>query len=140
MSCHPFLYRFIESEDMRKTTSEDKTRVRERKYREKGIEHFENILSRAFENQNSLLDEIEYITYKEKLQLLEFNNTEASYPKHNTYIDVFKKRAYKTPNKIAVKYYDSQLTFKELDVLSDQFSNYLLAWFNNEIILSVSIL
>jgi len=60
------------------------------------------------------------------LQLLkDFNNSEVSYPKLSTVLDIFLEQVISVPNNVAVIYNNKQLTYKELDHLSNQFANYL---------------
>ncbi|WP_052825919.1 type I polyketide synthase [Neotamlana nanhaiensis] len=46
-----------------------------------------------------------------------------------TIIDLFQKQVEKTPNNIALVYNKTKITYKELDILSNQFSNYITSSF-----------
>jgi len=88
--------------------------------------HFENLMSKAIDNPKDSVLSIEYITDKEKKQLLEeFNNTKVDYPKDKTIVDLFEEQVKKTPNNIAVVFEGKQLTYKELNEQSNQLSQYL---------------
>jgi len=49
-----------------------------------------------------------------------FNNTKSEYPKDKTIIDLFLEQVYRTPNANAVLYKGEAITYKELDIKSNQ--------------------
>jgi non-ribosomal peptide synthetase component F len=57
------------------------------------------------------------------VQLPEWNQTEADYPRNSTIADLFKQQAELTPDAIAVVSSDLQLSYRELDERSNR-----LAW------------
>ncbi|REE25491.1 amino acid adenylation domain-containing protein [Winogradskyella pacifica] len=59
--------------------------------------------------------------------LREFNNTDAKFPIDKTIVDLFLIQAENTPNNIAVIFGAKEISFKELDAISNQFANYLIA-------------
>jgi len=88
--------------------------------------HFTNILAKVTENEDTKLEEIEMINEKEKHRLLyEFNDTYAEYPKDKTMHQVFQEQAAKTPDNIAVKYGDRQLTYDQLNKAANQLAGLL---------------
>ena len=70
--------------------------------------------SRAVVNQNIIIGERE----RQKL-LLEFNDTEVDYSEGNTALDLIRVQIQKTPDKIVIKNGDREISFKELDQLSN---------------------
>ena len=91
------------------------------------IKHLESFLSKAISNPKQEINHIDYLSKEEKHQLLyEFNDTKADYPKDKTIIDLFVEQVKRTPSNIAVVFENTELTYKKLDVLSNQLANYLL--------------
>jgi len=56
-----------------------------------------------------------------------FNNTSSEFPSDKTIADLFVEQAQSTPDNFAVIYGNKKLSFKELDTISNQFANYLIA-------------
>lgn len=54
------------------------------------------------------------------------NNTCLEYPKDKTVVDLFLDQVQHTPNHIAVVFQNSKLTYKELDIRSNQLAHYLI--------------
>ncbi len=82
-------------------------------------------LNSVIENADKELTEIDYFSHEEKNLLEEFNNTNVKYPKEHTILDLFEKQVKSTPDKIAIVYTDTEITFKELDKKSNQLCLYL---------------
>ncbi|TDW43216.1 AMP-binding enzyme, partial [Flavobacterium sp. 270] len=69
---------------------------------------------------------IDFLTEQEKYQLLvEFNDTNAAYPKDKTIVDLLEEQVRKTPNSIAVVFEETKLTYQELNEKSNQLAFYL---------------
>ncbi|WP_281322355.1 non-ribosomal peptide synthetase [Flavobacterium aestivum] len=89
--------------------------------------HLENLLTESLEHPESLIQKVNYLTDKEKQQLLvDFNDTEVIYPKDKTIIDLFEEQVAKTPNNIAVLFEEKELTYSELNEQSNQLAAYLI--------------
>ena len=82
------------------------------------IEQFPAALNKNIEN-------IEILPPHEKALLESFNDTAAEYPKGKTIIDLFEEQVIKNPGNIALVFEERQLTYKELNGLSNQLGNYL---------------
>ncbi|EDP70119.1 non-ribosomal peptide synthetase [Flavobacteriales bacterium ALC-1] len=66
------------------------------------------------------------LTKKKALKLLEeFNNTRVEFPSGKTIVDLFLKQVDAAPNSLAVIFRNKELSYTELDVISNRFSNYL---------------
>ncbi|MAU17386.1 MAG: type I polyketide synthase [Muricauda sp.] len=62
----------------------------------------------------------------EDLALLEkFNSTQANFPKNKTIIDLFSEQVGQFAENTAVAFKNDELTYHQLDILSNQFANYL---------------
>ncbi len=72
----------------------------------------ENALEHPFDN----IDSIEMISAQEKQKVLcEFNNTALSYSKDKGIYELFEKQAKDNPNKLAVTFKDTKLTYSQLN-------------------------
>ena len=87
--------------------------------------HLENVLSGFIENPEMLLKDLSYITAAESKQLYEFNHTEVAYPEQETILDLFESQVREMPDHTAVVFEGRGLSYKELDVLSDQMASCL---------------
>lgn len=91
------------------------------------IKHYKQLLKTLQNNCDVTIGEIDYLSLKEKHELLEvFNTTRVTYPNDKTVLDLFSKQVEKTPDAIAVIYEDVELTYKELDIKSNQLAHYLV--------------
>ncbi|MDB5024425.1 MAG: Long-chain-fatty-acid--CoA ligase, partial [Mucilaginibacter sp.] len=90
------------------------------------LKHFENIMASVVGDPKQSLAGIDFLTKKEKQQLLQgLNNTAAEYPKDKTMVDLFEEQVKRTPGNIAVIFEDTELSYQELNILSNQFGDYL---------------
>lgn len=90
------------------------------------VHHFKNMVQEVLKNPNVLIKDIEYLSSEEKNTLLrEFNNTQTDYPREKNIIEIFKEQVVQTPDHKALIFEDRNITYKELDILSDQLANYL---------------
>ena len=73
------------------------------------------------------IKEIEIVTPDERKILLEdFNNTDVSYNKNDTIVNLFTAQAQRTPDNIALIFADKTMTYKELNEKSNYVANLLL--------------
>jgi polyketide synthase PksJ len=83
---------------------------------EKFIGYFRNILTQMAGMKERKLSEIEIITAKEKEDILyRFNDTKRDYPANKTVHRLFEEQAVAAPDKRAVVFRDSQITYRELN-------------------------
>ena len=74
--------------------------------------------------ENKILKEITTISEKEQQKLLyDFNDTAADYPIDKCIYQLFEEHAEKTPNKIAIIFKDTTLTFSELNQLVQKYAD-----------------
>ncbi|REH54898.1 amino acid adenylation domain-containing protein [Tenacibaculum gallaicum] len=94
--------------------------------------HLENFFKYVINDSKAKLNEVNYLSDKEKYELVsEFNNTKSDYQKNKNVVLLFEEQVIKSPNNEALIFEDKSLTYFELDELSTQLSNYVLQ--NNEI-------
>ena len=88
--------------------------------------HYENILRSISKNIDQKIGDIDYLTNEEKHSLLhEFNNTAAFYSKDKTIVDLFEEAAQKYPDKTAVVFNKTKLTYRELNEKANQLAHLL---------------
>ncbi|PHO01035.1 hypothetical protein CSC82_25700, partial [Rhodobacteraceae bacterium 4F10] len=90
-------------------------------------EHLDNFFKYVINDSKVKLNEINYLSDKEKYELVsEFNNTKSDYQKNKNVVLLFEEQVIKSPNNEALIFEDKSLTYFELDELSTQLSNYVL--------------
>ncbi len=88
--------------------------------------HFESIILEMIKNPEKAINQINILTDFERKQLLcDFNDTYADYPKGKTLHQLFEEQAEKTPDEIALVFYDRHLTYRELNEKSNQLARKL---------------
>ncbi|SHL03837.1 non-ribosomal peptide synthetase [Flavobacterium chilense] len=119
-------FRFVET-DLLHLAIEYNTDIYEGYLIEKMFSHFECLLVKSLENPLRAIEQIDFLTEKEKQQLLfDFNNTEVLYPKGKTIVDLFEEQVSNTPDHIAVIFNETTLTYRELNEQSNQLAAYLI--------------
>jgi len=89
-------------------------------------EHYINILKQITEDPEIKLINIDMLSEKEKSQILvEFNNTNADYPKEKTIHQMFEEQAQNNPDRIALIFEGKQLTYSELNAKVNQLARIL---------------
>lgn len=77
--------------------------------------------------KKTLISEIKYLNESAYRQIIvEWNKTEATYPRDQTLSQLFTNQVKKTPNALALVYDQIQLTYQELDDRSTQLAHYLM--------------
>jgi amino acid adenylation domain-containing protein len=90
--------------------------------------HLEQLLNSIVAGADASLDTLNYLSDKEKDQLLvQFNDTsDESYPLDRTIIDLLEQQVQRTPDAVAVTFETQQLTYKELDAQTNKLAHYLI--------------
>ena len=98
---------------------------------EKMAKHYINILKLILKDTKIQISNIDMISKEEKKKILnKTNNTQTVYEKNKTVTELFEEQVEKTPNKIAVTFNDTKLTYKELNNRANQLANYMKANYN----------
>lgn len=93
---------------------------------ERFAEHFQNIINEVLCNPKKQINEINILSEKEKNQLLySFNNTKAEYPRNTAIFRLFEEQAQRSPNRQAVIFEGTALTYTELNVKANQLARLL---------------
>lgn len=103
---------------------------------EKFTSHYKKIFSTILNDLNSnitnkTIGEYSVLSKLEYNQIVyEWNKTTGRYKSNKTISELFEAQVTKTPNNLAVVYENIQLTYVELNVLSNQLAHYLIANYN----------
>lgn len=100
-------------------------------YKKRTIErikkHYCKVLTQMIADVEAPLSKIELISEEEKeLVLKKFNQALCPFPKELTIPELFAEQVQKYPDKCAIKFYDRELSYRELDQQSSQLANYLI--------------
>ena len=116
-----------EKEDFIEGSLEYSSDIFSREFIEAMSRHFVNLLEEITKNENRVVHRYNILTPEEKRELLyDFNQTKVDYPGDKTIPELFIIEAKKTPLKVAIKYKEEYLSYKELDSKSNQIANYLI--------------
>ena len=101
------------------------------KYSEGFIKRLEGqwkqLLGEIVKSTQTSITAYEILTPEEKTYLLEtLNDTKADYPKDKTIVDLFEEQVKLNPDNTAIKFKDTELTYKELNEQSNQLAHYLI--------------
>ncbi|KZL49079.1 non-ribosomal peptide synthetase [Nodularia spumigena CENA596] len=89
-------------------------------------DNFQTLLAGIVANPEIPIHELPIISANEKQQiLLEWNNTQKDYPDYSYIHQLFTEQAIKTPNAVAVRFGNAELTYTELNQKANQLANYL---------------
>ncbi|MEM6698050.1 MAG: amino acid adenylation domain-containing protein, partial [Bacteroidota bacterium] len=88
------------------------------------VNQFQNLLDLFLSDKNA---SIASITESEKQQLVAFNETERAYPQNVTLPQLFEAQVQKTPQRTAILFEQTSLTYEELNQRANQLAHYLLA-------------
>ena len=95
------------------------------------IKHYKKILHALLESPKEKISHIDYLSESEKHDLLFIlNDTSASYPKDKTIVDLFEEQVAKTPKNVALVFEGKELTYYELNELSNQLAHCLQKNYN----------
>jgi amino acid adenylation domain-containing protein len=94
--------------------------------------HFEVLLTAIVDNPEQSISQLPMLTEKEIQQLQAWNDTATDYPSDKTLVDLFEQIVSKTPDNIAVVFENQQLSYRELNLQSNQLAHYLLNLKNDD--------
>ncbi len=101
--------------------------IYDKKVIKRALGHFNEVLEKLASFTEMLVSTIEIITEKEKHQLLyEFNDTKTDYQHEDTFVNLFQNCVQQKPLNIAVIHNDEQLSYKQLNELSNRIANFLI--------------
>lgn len=87
---------------------------------------FQTLLDSVIDKPEAAIGELEILSASDRKQLLvEFNNTQTDYPKHQCIHQLFEQQAARTPEQNAVVFENQQLTYTQLNTRANQLAHYL---------------
>ncbi|KAB8332629.1 non-ribosomal peptide synthetase [Scytonema tolypothrichoides VB-61278] len=87
---------------------------------------FQTLLTSAINNPTNNIAQLEILSPSERQQLLvEFNNTQTKYSKHQCIHQLFEQQVAHTPKHPAVVFEEQQLTYAQLNARANQIAHYL---------------
>lgn len=90
------------------------------------LRHLQTLLNEIVSDPDRPVSELQILSESERRQiLLEWNDTDTDYPKDFCVHDIFKIQAYRAPEAIALEFDDRSLSYRELDVKSNQLAHFL---------------
>ncbi|MGB7440981.1 MAG: amino acid adenylation domain-containing protein, partial [Coleofasciculaceae cyanobacterium] len=88
--------------------------------------HFQTLLTSIAADPEQRLSELQLLTNAEQHQLLvEWNNTQADYPKEVCIHQLFEEQVQNTPDAVAVVFENQQLTYEQLNQQANQLAHHL---------------
>jgi non-ribosomal peptide synthetase component F len=91
------------------------------------LSHLEQLLETISTQTQTTITAYDILSQEEKTYLLEtINDTVVDYPKDKTIVDLFEEQVEKTPDNIAIKFRETELTYRELNEKSNQLAHYLI--------------
>ena len=91
------------------------------------LNHLEQLLETITTQTQTKITAYEILTKEEKAYLLEtLNDTKADYPSDKTIVDLFEEQVKLNPENIAIKFQETELTYRELNEQSNQLAHYLI--------------
>jgi len=88
--------------------------------------HFQTLLNGIVADPDQRISHLPILDDAERHRLLiEWNNTEADYPRDNCVHELIEGQAKRTPDAIAITFHRQQLTYRELNARANQLAHYL---------------
>lgn len=90
------------------------------------VNHLGELLKSVIERPSTPICLLDYLTGDEKFRLLNmFNDTTVDFPRDQTIITLFEQQAARTPAGIAIVFEGREITYRELNELSNKLGHYL---------------
>lgn len=98
----------------------------EKKFLNQISQHFQNLVNNLISSPEKPVVKLPYLSRaEEKKILIDWNKTEAVFPRDKTLHQLFEEQVVKTPDKIAVIYDDQKLSYRALNQKANQLAHYL---------------
>ena len=93
------------------------------------VKHYLQLLQSMLKEPECRIEALQLMSAAEKQLILnDFNQTSVPYPQDGNIISLFEAQVAKTPDQVAIKYANFELSYRELDKLSGQFAAYLVKY------------
>ncbi|MEM7187209.1 MAG: amino acid adenylation domain-containing protein, partial [Bacteroidota bacterium] len=91
------------------------------------MQHFKQLLSALLKHPDLPIDKVDFLSSEENDQLLHtFNDTDVDFATDRSVIDMFEEQVKQTPDQLAVACNGKELSYRELDEISNQVANILI--------------
>lgn len=87
--------------------------------------HFTSLLAAMVENQEALIQDINYIAEEEQPQLVRELNSTATYPRHETIVSLFEQEVQFWPDRTALIFGNTVLTYQQLNEWANRLADFL---------------
>ncbi|KAB8321067.1 non-ribosomal peptide synthetase [Tolypothrix campylonemoides VB511288] len=92
------------------------------------VEHYQTLLEAVVANPHQKLSELPLLSASERHQILvEWNDTQADYPKQLCLHSLFEQQVEKTPHAVAAVFDSEELTYQELNAKANQLAHHLVS-------------
>ncbi|MEG7380844.1 non-ribosomal peptide synthetase [Bacillus subtilis] len=89
--------------------------------------HFCTLAEQAMSAPETPVTELQFLSQEEREKItMTFNQTNQTYPKNKSIVDLFKEQADRKPDQPAIVYEDISFTYSEADELSDRIAAFLI--------------
>ncbi len=123
-SMFDFRLEVIEEQDSLSLDFQYSTQLFSRESIERWVKYFHQLLDEILQDPSTPLGVIDILPLSEKEWLKQCNQTQADYPQ-KTIIELFEEQVAKTPERIALVFQDTTLTYRELDRWVNRIANAL---------------
>jgi amino acid adenylation domain-containing protein/non-ribosomal peptide synthase protein (TIGR01720 family) len=90
------------------------------------VKHYVTLLANILDNPDEKLFRLTMLDEAEEQKIIkEFNDTDASYPKDKTIVDLFEEQVHRTPNKTALLFEGKRLSYEELNCRANSLADRL---------------
>ncbi len=89
------------------------------------LDHFNNMIRVFFTEPQKHFSEVGWLNESEKTEVIDLAGQQGNYPKEKTVVSILEEQVTLTPNNVAVKFENAQLTYSELNAEANQLANYL---------------
>ena len=97
------------------------------------LTHITNFMLRVMEDAEQAISKVRILEEQERKKILvDWNDTNALYPKDKTIYQLFESQAKKNPNNIAVIFEDQKLSYKDLNKKSNQLAHLIRAKYKKQ--------
>jgi amino acid adenylation domain-containing protein len=88
-------------------------------------DNFNNLVEKLIENSDTPIESLSMVSSDEIMMIESFNDTRTDYPKEKTIIQLFEDNVNLYPNKTAVVYNESSISYKQLNEKANQLARIL---------------
>ena len=119
------LYTFV-NENGLQTALEYNSDLFDRTTAKRVLDHYEQLLQGVVASPAQRLAELPLLTRPERRQLLvDWNNSQTEFPSHRSLAQLFEAQVEKTPDSPALRFEDTELTYRQLNQRANQLAHYL---------------